>query len=936
MPSRRIFLDWNKPCLSAAIPHLLERGGKDPLCDLSHCTVVLPVSRAGRRLVEILLRRCEEEGRTLAPPRLVTLGEFPELLYAPHYPVASSVTRLLSWSKALKQTDREALSEVLFNLPPADDEARWWALAERFPTLWGEVAGAGLLFNEVAKRGEALVGFDEEERWALFHTIHQRYLAILKEEGVSDLQMNRLEALKSESLPLEGPLFIIGAADLNPLFKGFLSKIRGDLSILVHAPESDAPYFDEFGALVKSEWQFRKLDIQDERISVVGDPEAQAEAVLNPLRGLKGRFSLDEVTIGLGDESIATAIVERLKEESIPCRPAAGRPMIELPPLTLLRSLGNYLRTKRFKALSALLRHPDMEKVVGVAWQKKFTEEIPDIASTFDEYFNRRLPQRLIVTRANVDERDEKILRIKEIVDEVVRPFNDESRPLSDWLGVVSGFLVQVYGGEGEADLTPEYAELFQAVAGLFDECLETSNRLVGRLSASDALSLLFKILGDRAISPDATESAIEVLGWLELQLDDAPCLVVSGMNEGMVPGVINSDPFLPNSLRSVLGILDNEGRYARDLYALSAMSASKEELFLIAGRVSFAGEPLVVSRLLFAGSEERMASRIARYYDDAALIATPRIWRGIAKPGRGIQLPPPAEPIEGEIQKLSVTAFKDYISCPYYFYLRHVKRVRALRDSAVEMDHLLFGIFVHGTLQRFGNGEVRDATSEKIILEFIEDALAAEFQSRFGGDPLPAVHLQRLQVRERLRAFARWQAEWASSGWKIARIEYAPSREGSILVVDDTPLQITGTLDRIDKHPDGSVCIFDYKSGDAGVDPRKTHLGAKGRWKDLQLPLYEKLVRGDNALGIKDPILVKSGYILLPRDLAKTGAKFGDWNPDELAGAYEEAERIVRNIRDQKFEPKRGFSPPAEFQVLYGHGQLQGEDLESEYGEDE
>ena len=69
--------------------------------------------------------------------------------------------------------------------------------------------------------------------------------------------------------------------------------------------------------------------------------------------------------------------------------------------------------------------------------------------------------------------------------------------------------------------------------------------------------------------------------------MDDAPALVVTGMNEGIVPSSRNSDPFLPNRLRRLLGIEDNDRRYARDAYALGVLRYSKEDLRIIAGRRS-------------------------------------------------------------------------------------------------------------------------------------------------------------------------------------------------------------------------------------------------------------------------------------------------------------------------------------------------------------
>ena len=118
-------------------------------------------------------------------------------------------------------------------------------------------------------------------------------------------------------------------------------------------------------------------------------------------------------------------------------------------------------------------------------------------------------------------------------------------------------------------------------------------------------------------IPPDPEEHAVELLGWLELPLDDAPAVIVTGVNERILPEAVGADPFLPGSLRTRLGIPDDGARYARDAYLLSALIHSRDEVHLIAGRTNSAGDPLRPSRLLFADEPTVVAERIRRYLGD-------------------------------------------------------------------------------------------------------------------------------------------------------------------------------------------------------------------------------------------------------------------------------------------------------------------------------
>src|SRR5690606_38063570 len=91
------------------------------------------------------------------------------------------------------------------------------------------------------------------------------------------------------------------------------------------------------------------------------------------------------------------------------------------------------------------------------------------------------------------------------------------------------------------------------------------------------ALRLTLDQLAVQRVPPPRDDAAVELLGWLELPLDDAPVLVITSFNEPYVPSSLDADLFLPNRLRQRLGVLDNERRCARDAYALNSMLASRE-----------------------------------------------------------------------------------------------------------------------------------------------------------------------------------------------------------------------------------------------------------------------------------------------------------------------------------------------------------------------
>ena len=198
---------------------------------------------------------------------------------------------------------------------------------------------------------------------------------------------------------------------------------------------------------------------------------------------------------------------------------------------------------------------------------------------------------------------------------------------------------------------------------------------LTPAVAGLDAVRLVLKQIEGGNVPPLPDAGAMELLGWLELPLDDAPAVVVTGFNEGRVPASLNSDVFLPNQLRRELGIVDNDRRYARDAYALSVLAASRKELRLIAGRRERRRRADVAQpAFVHLRRPRKVARRVTTFFDDKKRPRRPRIDAGRLRAGSGkVALRAAEAPaIEEKIQSMRVTEFKDYIACPYRYYLGH------------------------------------------------------------------------------------------------------------------------------------------------------------------------------------------------------------------------------------------------------------------------
>ncbi len=154
MPIRRIFFDWDQPALRGAADYLWSRygtAGTAGTLDLERLIVAVPGGRAGRRLLEELVRLSERQSAALVPPRIVTAGQLPELLYEVKRPFAGDLAQQLAWTQALKATRPKDVAQLIKRLPAADDLAGWLALGQTFSQLHRELAADALDFSHVLR-----------------------------------------------------------------------------------------------------------------------------------------------------------------------------------------------------------------------------------------------------------------------------------------------------------------------------------------------------------------------------------------------------------------------------------------------------------------------------------------------------------------------------------------------------------------------------------------------------------------------------------------------------------------------------------------------------------------------------------------------------------------------------------------------------------------
>mgnify|MGYP003588968258 CR=1 FL=1 len=932
MNVERVFLGRGEACLAAAAKWFEGAFAQGGALDLSRVVVVAPGRRGGRRLLELLALAAREAPLALAPPRVVTPGALPELFVPPAADAADDFAGRVAWAAALS-AESDAAAKKVFPRGGSGLAARL-AEADDLAAAASALAAEGLRFADAGPRLAARLGaaFDaaERERWAALAALEARRAALLADAGLVDPNDLRRRALAATAAPAapaaiadaaprtaaednaaqgadERTFVLLAATDLSALAKQFLARSGARVVALVDAPADEAALFDEWGCVVPERWAEAKIDLSRAALRIVAGPRAQADAVVEEIAAWSGALAADEITVGLGDPGLAAPTLRALQGAGLVARSAAGTPVAHSRPATLLARLADWLERKDAPRLAPLVRHPDLE-----AWlARRGDAAAEEIIEALDAQLAEALPQRITAggwpqgggRRArDAQRRRAAIEPLLAALEELTSPLSGGEKPLSAWADGAARALLAVYGDEPLDPRIPAQGRLAAALRQIGAVLAEAARLPAGspldpEAAAHEALRLFLGRLADATVPEEPEGSPIEILGWLELALDDAPGLVIAGLNEGAVPQSASADPLLPDAARRALGLADNARRYARDAAALASLAAPWRRVALICGRQGADGEPLAPSRLLFAADDETATERAARFYEGGG-----RAPRRVAAPaptksGFAVAPPPADAPRLGE---LSVTAFRDYLECPFRFYLKHVLTLGDVEDRADELDGAGFGSLAHEILRRFGDGPCRDERDARAIERWFEAELPRLLDEQFGTDRRPVVDLQARQLLERLRVFARWQAGQRAEGWSIHAVE---RKVRCAFDVDGDEFTLVGRVDRIDRNAAGEWRVLDYKTGDSVDKPEKTHQRKSGDdrlWVDLQLPLYAFVFPAlvEEAAG-KRPSL---GYVKVGAD--GVALLTASWSDDEIREAWDVARDVVRGLRAGRYWP--------------------------------
>ncbi|WP_295530822.1 double-strand break repair protein AddB [uncultured Thioclava sp.] len=508
-----------------------------------------------------------------------------------------------------------------------------------------------------------------------------------------------------------------------------------------------------------------------------------------------------------------------------------------------------------------------------------------------------------------------------------------------DWLsGVLDGF-----AAPEKAPLSANvdtHLALTSLIAAGPEGCVETSE-LWREEGGREALRLMQELQREAAHGGEITPSAyadlinrhlqsgivrsgmashplIAIWGTLEARAQGAELLICGGLNEGSWPEAPAPDPWLSRQMRLAAGLLLPERQIGLSAHDFQQALGSKRVVLSRARRDAEA--ETIPSRWLNRilnlvqglpdqhgpDAIDAMRKRGVRWLEMVKAFETPRTQLSPAT------RPSPKPPVPRRPKNLSVTAVQTLIRDPYAIYAKRVLRLFPLDPMRPAPDPLLRGQILHEIVERFTRTraveETADAARDRLMA--ITDAvLEAEV-------PWPST---RRIWRARIARIAQTFSEDEVQRWQSGTP--AVIEEKVTIPLENDDFTITAKPDRIDLLSDGTVRIYDYKSG---ALPSEAEIIAFNKQMLLEAAMVERgAFEGLGARTVREMTYVRLGGRGETREV-KGKSKDRTETPDE---AWARLRELVARYQ----RPSQGFTARRAMQKTRDRSDY---DLLSRFGE--
>ena len=306
----------------------------------------------------------------------------------------------------------------------------------------------------------------------------------------------------------------------------------------------------------------------------------------------------------------------------------------------------------------------------------------------------------------------------------------------------------------------------------------------------------------------------LQLMGMLESRNIDFETVVITSVNEGVLPAGKNYNSFIPYDMKREFGLpsyKEKDGIYTYHFYRLLQRAS---RVYLL-----YNTEPDVLD----GGEKSRFINQLLTD-PVTAPFCTEKLVVPDSKPAvAGLQEIAKSPEVLEALKKRAVSGFSPttlslYVENPLEFYKKVVLSIRDAEEMEEDVDARTFGIIIHDVLEALYKPAIGKQLLPEMILNMkgqLQELVRVKFEENYpNGDYTNGKNLLAYKtIVQYTNTFLDLEIEDAGNN----HIEIVDLEKRLELELDipglDYPVLLKGTIDRIDKY-NGQLRVIDYKTG--------------------------------------------------------------------------------------------------------------------------
>lgn len=820
--------------------------------DISQLTFILPSKRAGTFLKDILSQAVDQ---TIFAPDIISIEEFVESLSELSY--ASNTELLFEFYQIYKKCTPEQEQETF------DQFSKWGQLLlQDFNEIDRYLIEPDYIFDYLKSIKEINHWSLSEEQtpyiknYLAFWNRLKIYYHVLKEELIQNKKgyqglvyrqaVNAIESYMASN-PNKQHIFIgfnaLNKAEeriIQELLQQQRARIYWDIDgTFVNNPIHDAGLF--IRQHLKNWSFFKKNELEwigenyrsTKNIHTIAVPKNIGQVkYIGELLSTLPMVNLKRTAVVLGDENLLMPLLNSIPQKVQAINITMGLPLKSVPLASLFDLLfkiqKNHNNTLYYKDVVAILSHSFIQSLL--------THE----AINYNTHIINYIQVNNIVTIST-----EKLIALAAEKEEVVRLLfqswgNSSDTAFKNCSQLILHLKAELDKEKSKNLLALEYLYRFNTI---FNELhrYNTKYQLIGN---STTLYHLYKeLLSNETLDFQGEPlQGLQIMGMLESRVLDFETVIISSVNEGILPAGKSTNSFIPFDVKLENGLPTYKEKDAVYTYHFYRLLQRAKNVYII-----YNTEPDVLN----GGEKSRFLTQlqIENIHNLKHSIVVPKV-EVVQKQPKIIEK---TEGVLKRIQQIASNGFSpssltNYIRNPLDFYYEKVLKIQSFEDVEETVAANTLGSVIHQTLEDFYTpykGHMLTEEHLKMMKTLINTSVTAHFKSFYKeGDMTIGKNLIILEVAKRyIFNFINKEIETLKAGHQIKIIDLEMELNVPLDIPElDFEVRLKGTVDRIDEF-DGTLRIIDYKTGK--VNPGQVEIVD---WEDITLD-YEKYSKSFQVL---------------------------------------------------------------------------------------